>query len=396
MSVTAATVAPAPGAGSVRRRSRAVLGWAGVAAGLLVAGIAVAAVAGINTMPAQGLLDPDAAGPEGSRALTALLRDRGVEVTVARDRAAALQALEGNGATLAIADTAPLDDDDILELRDAAAGVVLLEPRTRDLRLLLGDARSAGFTDGSTVEPDCDLPAADISGPVSPGEVFTGEGVDHACYPAASGYGLVASVDDAASVVAVDATALLVNQRLADEGNAALGLNLLGATGAVVWYLPSIGDGSITAAPSLGELTPAWVTPAILLLLGSVVAAAVWRGRRFGPLVAENLPVTVRASETTEGRARLYAASADPVHALDQLRREALRRIARSLGLGSADAGAIADAAASRIGDDRTRVRGILLDDLPRNDRELVDAADRLRDVEAAVLRSVRPERNTP
>ncbi|MDR6167119.1 hypothetical protein QE367_001323 [Microbacterium paludicola] len=388
------STAPAPSA--ARRRSRSVLGWAGVGAGLLVAGIAVAAIAGINTMPAQGLLDPEAAGPEGSRALAELLRDGGVEVEIARDRSAALRALDGSDATLAIADTAPLDDDDLVGLRDAASGVVLLEPRTRDLRLLLGAPRSAGFADGATVEPDCDLPAAAVSGPVGPGEVFTADGADHACYPAAAGYGLVASGEGADRVVALDATALLVNQRLADDGNAALGLNLLGSRDTVVWYLPSIGDGSLTGTPSLGELTPPWVTPAILLLLGSAVAAGIWRGRRFGPLVAENLPVTVRASETTEGRARLYAASADPVHALDQLRRETLRRISRALGLGSADAGAVADAAASRIGDDRTRVRGILIDDLPRNDRDLVDAADRLRDVEAAVLRSVRPERNTP
>lgn len=380
----------------VGRRSRSVLGWAAVTTGLLVAGIAVAAIAGINTMPAQGLLDPEAAGPEGSLALAELLRDRGVEVKIARDRTAALQALEGGDATLAIADTAPLDDDDLRELRDAASGVVLLEPRTRDLRVLLGDPRSAGFGDGSAAAPSCDLPAAAVSGPVRPGEVFTGEGADRTCYAAGDGYGLIVSGRGADTVVALDATALLVNERLAEAGNAALGLNLLGGTGTVVWYLPSIGDGSLTAAPSLGELTPPWVTPSILLLVASAVAAAIWRGRRFGPLVAENLPVTVRASETTEGRARLYAASADPVHALDQLRRETLRRIARLLGLGAADAGAIADAAASRIGDDRARVRGILLDDLPRNDRDLVDAADRLREVEAAVLRSVRPERNTP
>lgn len=160
----------------VARRSRSVLGWAAVTAGLLVAGIAVAAIAGINTMPAQGLLDPEAAGPEGSRALAELLRDRGVEVEIARDRTAALQALEGGDATLAIADTAPLDDDDLRELRDAASGVVLLEPRTRDLRVLLGDPRSAGFGDGSAAAPSCDLPAAAVSGPVRPGEVFSGEG----------------------------------------------------------------------------------------------------------------------------------------------------------------------------------------------------------------------------
>ncbi|MDS0197923.1 DUF4350 domain-containing protein [Microbacterium imperiale] len=346
-------------------------------------------------MPAQGLLDPEAAGPEGSRALVEVLRDRGVEVDVARDRTSALAALGEGGATLAIADTAPLDDDDLEDLASAAAGTVLLEPRTRDLRLLLGGAQSAGFVDELTA-PACDFPDAAVSGSVRPGEVFTADGLRIACYPAGAGFGLVGTGSGPDRVIALDATSLLVNRHLAEDGHAALGLNLLGGTGRVVWYLPALGDGSLTAAPSLGELTPPWVTPAILLLLGSVVAAGIWRGRRFGPLVAENLPVTVRASETTEGRARLYAAAAEPVHALDQLRRDSLRRLARLLGLGAADAGAIADAAAARLDTDRARVRGILLDDLPRNDRELVDAADRLRELEAAVHRTVRPERNTP
>lgn len=383
------TVAPASG------RTRSVLAWAGIAAGVLVAGLGVAAIAGIGTMPAQGLLDPEAAGPEGSRALVEVLRDRGVEVDVARDRTSALAALGEGGATLAIADTAPLDDDDLEDLASAAAGTVLLEPRTRDLRLLLGGAQSAGFVDELTA-PACDFPDAAVSGSVRPGEVFTADGLRIACYPAGAGFGLVGTGSGPDRVIALDATSLLVNRHLAEDGHAALGLNLLGGTGRVVWYLPALGDGSMTAAPSLGELTPPWVTPAILLLLGSVVAAGIWRGRRFGPLVAENLPVTVRASETTEGRARLYAAASEPVHALDQLRRDSLRRLARLLGLGAADAGAIADAAAARLDTDRARVRGILLDDLPRNDRELVDAADRLRELEAAVHRTVRPERNTP
>ena len=37
-----------------------------------------------------------------------------------------------------------------------------------------------------------------------------------------------------------------------------------------------------------------------------VVLVALWKGRRLGPLVAEQLPVVVRASETVEGRGRLY------------------------------------------------------------------------------------------
>ena len=54
--------------------------------------------------------------------------------------------------------------------------------------------------------------------------------------------------------------------------------------------------------------------PVIVLLLTAGLAAAIWRGRRFGPLVPERLPVTVRAAETTEGRARLYAHARDAVY----------------------------------------------------------------------------------
>lgn len=377
-----------------RRRSAA--GWAGVVAGLVAAGLAIAAVAGIATMPAMGVLDPEAAGPEGSRAVVEVLRDRDVVVEVARDRDTALAALERGDATLAIADTAPLDDADLDELVAAASDLVVLQPRSRDLRVLFGDATSAGFADVDAA-PSCALPEAEVSGPISPGEIFTPGAADLTCYPVADGFGLIATAEGTELTVALDGTAVLSNERLADGGNAALALNVLGRTGTVVWYLPALGDGSITAAPSLGELTPPWVTPAMLLLLTVAIVAGVWRGRRFGPLVAENLPVTVRASETTEGRARLYAAAADPVHALDQLRRDTLRRIARMLGLGpAADAGTIADGAAARLSADRTRVRGILLDDLPRTDRDLVDAADRLRELEEAVHRTVRPERNTP
>ncbi|MCZ9344899.1 DUF4350 domain-containing protein, partial [Streptomyces sp. TRM76130] len=76
----------------------------------------------------------------------------------------------------------------------------------------------------------------------------------------------------------------------------------------LVWYLPSLSD---TTAPDDGErglfdLLPAgWLWGALQLFLAAAVAA-LWRARRLGPLVPEELPVAVRASETVEGRARLY------------------------------------------------------------------------------------------
>src|SRR5690606_36744381 len=84
---------------------------------------------------------------------------------------------------------------------------------------------------------------------------------------------------------------------------------------------------------TLATLTPKWVTPAILLLLLAGVVAGIARGQRFGPLVTETLPVTVRASETMHGRARLTAKAGDSAHAAAALRDGALRRLAARLGL---------------------------------------------------------------
>jgi hypothetical protein len=119
-----------------------------------------------------------------------------------------------------------------------------------------------------------------------------------------------------------------------------------------------------------------------------VIAAGIWRGRRFGPLVVEQLPVHVPAGETSAGRARLYARSAARVHALDQLRIGAIRRIAVTLRLPRSTAvDQVADAAAQATGRDPASVRRLLVDDLPSHDRQLVDLAGELARLEDDVRR---------
>ncbi|TDN88419.1 DUF4350 domain-containing protein [Microbacterium sp. BK668] len=399
MTVAAASVGTADGpAPETRSRRRGALGWIVIAVVILLVGGVGAALAGLSQWAARGVLDPESAGPDGARALVEVLREHGVEVVVARDRSSARDAALARDATLVLPDTPALSDGAVRDLAAAAADVVLIDPRSRTLRLLLPGARAAGFGAGERVQPRCDLGDAERAGAVLPGAVFATTSDDVTCYPSGDGWGLVVSDDGTRRVSAVDGRTLFVNESLAENGNAALGINLLGRHPIVVWYAPAPGDTDLTSGdPSLGELTPPWVSPMIVLLLVSAVAAGVWRGRRFGPLVPERLPVTVRVSETTEGRARLYARSRDAVHAADQLRLSALVRLARILGLGpAAGADEIADAAAGRLGWDRGAVRGILIDDLPRNDAQLVALRDRLRHLEEAVAQTVRPERNAP
>ncbi|MFG6476132.1 DUF4350 domain-containing protein [Microbacterium sp. P06] len=378
------------------RRRRGLLGWAAVAAVIIVVGLVGTVIAG-NGWAERDALDPESAGPGGTRALARILTEQGIDVRVARDRGAALAALEGD-ATLVLPDAPALSDDAIAELASAADDVVLIEPRTRTLRLLLPGAQPAGSAGTEELAPACALPAAERAGGVVGGSLATaGDGLT-GCYPVDDGFALVTGDTADGAVTALDGRAMFANDVLAESGNAALALAVVGSRPTVVWYVPSLADSDMTdAAPTLGELTPGWVSPVMVLLLLSAIAAAVWRGRRFGPLVVENLPVTVRASETTTGRARLYARSNDPGHALDQLRLGALGRIARALGLTARAAPVeIADTAAARLGADRGAVRSILIDDTPLTDHELVELTTRLRALEASVRASARPERTTP
>ncbi|WP_239065904.1 DUF4350 domain-containing protein [Microbacterium hibisci] len=395
-----ATVAPAPAdetsTDAPTPRRRRVAAWVAIGLALLVIGGIGGAVSAANQWAERGALDPASTGPGGTRALAEILRDHGVEVDIARDRTAAAAALAQGSATLVLPDTPALSDDAVAALADAAADVVLIEPRSRTLGLLLPGSAPAGFGPDASVAPGCDVADAVRSGPVSPGGLYSGGPLADGCYPAGEGFGLLVQPTDAGRVSAVDGRALFTNERLADDGNAALAVNLMGRHPLVVWYMPGLEDTDLADTdPSLGELTPPWVSPVIVLLLVAGVAAAIWRGRRFGPLVTERLPVTVRASETTEGRARLYARAGDPLYAADRLRIGALRRLSSLLGLGAnAAAPEIADAAAARLGADRRAVRGILIDDIPAGDAELVALSTRLRDLEDAVRAAVRPERS--
>ena len=402
MSAVSDAVAASPSRTRSERRRR-ITTWAVIAAILVGVGILGAVLGGIGQWTERDVLDPQSAGPSGTRALVTILGEHGVRVVIARDRAAVEDALAPGGATLAVADAPYLSDDALVEVTDAAEDVVLIDPRARTLRLLLPGSDTYGVGPGEPVDPACALPEANRAGAIIPGAIYQPAEGAMACYPTGGGFGLLAQERDGGRVVAVDGRAVFTNELLAENGNAALAVNLLGRHPTLVWYMPSIQDSDLAESdPTLGELTPPWVSPVIVLLLTSGLAAAIWRGRRFGPLVAERLPVTVRAAETTEGRGRLYAHARDAVHAADQLRLGCLGRLSGLLGLGpGATAAEIADAAAARTGYDRGAVRGILIDEIPRSDAELVDLDRRLRSLEQAARArvrpdAVRPERNTP
>jgi hypothetical protein len=98
-----------------------------------------------------------------------------------------------------------------------------------------------------------------------------------------------------------------------------------------------------------------------------------------------------------EGRGRLYERGRDTVHAADSLRLGALERLRRALALPPAAAATqIADASADLAGMSHQAVRRLLIEDEPRDERELLVLSDGLRHLEAAVARGIRGENPAP
>ncbi|WP_438855309.1 DUF4350 domain-containing protein [Agromyces sp. M3QZ16-3] len=385
-----------PGVRASLRRGRT---WIVAAVVLLAGALVLVVLQGAIRAPGPPLAADDPA-PDGAQALVRVLADRGVEIRPVRSLDSALDAARG-GATVFVHDgLGVLDRARIGELASVADSIVIARPDFTALEALAPGVRLAGAADGAPDAASCALPAAERAGALSDGQRlltiddeaaasgFTG------CFPSGAGFAVVAgTAPGGTEVVLVGATTPFANGTIDQAGNAALAIGLLGARDEVVWYLPGPGDADAADAPTLAELTPGWVSPVLVLLVVVTIAAGIWRGRRFGPLVVEDLPVHVPASETGEGRARLYARSSARLRSIDQLRIGAIRRLAAVLRLPrSVEVDVVAAAAAEATGRTAASVRALLVDAVPEDDRELVRLARELDVLERAVHGAVAPD----
>ncbi|MCJ1710488.1 DUF4350 domain-containing protein [Clavibacter michiganensis subsp. phaseoli] len=408
MSAPATAPAPAALATPETRTPRQALRRAGtwIALAALAVLVAVASLAVSGAARQGDALAPDNPAPGGTQALARVLEAQGVEVTLATTLAGAQDAVgDGEDTTLVLGATSDrLDDDRLAEVGRLATRTVLLAPDFRTLRAIAPDVAAGGAAESAdrALDAACALPGARAAGSVpddAPVFRYLGDDASAAvtCFPDDTGdaFALLevpAALAPGGTVTVLGADPILTNDRIAEQGSAALALGVLGERPRLVWYTPSPDDAATDAPPTLGELTPGWVTPAILLLGAAALAAAVWRGRRFGPLVVERLPVVVRADETAEGRARLYQRADARGHALDALRVGTVDRLASTLALGRlASVDDVVAASAAALREDPAAVRRLLLDDRPRTDRDLVDLAGRLAALERRVARAADP-----
>ncbi len=305
----------------LRTRLRRSVFWIVIAAFALLVIAVVFSLTGSGSAGAPPL-DPASANPDGGRAVAEVLRGEGVDVVSADSAAAASSALEAadGRATLLVVETPFLDPRRIGELAASASSLVLIDPSFTTLQEVAPGVRLAGSADGDAVTAGCSEPTAERAERTTVENTFRIDGDGEGCFPVdGDRFGLVTVPSDTPTTL-VGSPAVFANGSVAQNGNAALALGLLGTSDTLVWYLSGIEDVEADAPPTIGELTPGWVVPSLLLIVVATIAAGIWRGRRFGPLVVEPLPVTVRAGETMEGRARLYQRSSARLRALDSLR----------------------------------------------------------------------------
>ncbi|MFF1835849.1 DUF4350 domain-containing protein [Streptomyces sp. NPDC058231] len=372
---------------------------------LVGAGIALAA---FHSGAQHGRLDPRSADQHGSRAVAQLLEDRGVSVRVVTtlDEAGAAA---GSDTTLLVTSPDLLTPHQQGELRAATAGsagrTVLLSAGPTSVGRLAPGVRAVSPGPVSARAPRCSLAAARGAGNADTGGFrYISDGLDSiACYPAEGLPTLLLIREQGAGDTALLGSAdFLYNDRLDSWGNASLALQLLGSRPHLIWYLPSFDDPSAArdgeaGGPGTGNdrsfadlIPPGWLWGTLQLFVAAVLAA-VWRARRLGPLVTEQLPVAIRASESTEGRARLYRRANARDRAASSLRSATRTRVAPLVGVSLRDAhvsSVLLPAVATHLNTTDGSPGTLLFGPAPADDAALVRLADQLDILEREVRTS--------
>ncbi len=307
-----------------------------------------------------GTLSPTGTGAHGSSRLAELLADRGLRVERVTSSLEALQAAATGDATILV----PAPDyisptfARFAAIVPGAHRIVIVQP---GLRTLFGSGLPILYAGErwatATVAPRCSTPFAMDAGPAAAlhdrylyDPLFDDDPALIAdCYAG----GVVGVREKETETVFVGATDPFRNDRIGEDGNAALALGLLGAYERVIWldvharepiarspaglpnpalpeYRRDDRARGATGDPTIDAFPPAlWA--ALLLGLGAAVLLAFARGRRLGPPVSEPLPVLVPSAESVTGRGRLYNRIRARQATLDALRASAIGRIARVL-----------------------------------------------------------------
>ena len=358
--------------------------WRVLRTPLLVTGVIVLIAIGFMIATAartSGPFSPDSTESDGARALATLLENHSVHVHGTQVLDDAEQ--PGDGKTLVVGPGGSLARSDWQRIADAQwSHLILIRPGSRALEVLAPGIRDTGqvLASGSR-EPGCDLPTAVKAGTVTVGgSTYSAPDTAQRCYGDGINNTVIRLESDNRIVDVVGTPRSFTNAELADDGNAALALNLIGTRQELTWYLPQWESTGYEDDDSGGPpLIPPDVRYIGWALAFAVLVVAVWRGRRLGPVIAERLPVIVHAAETTEGRARLYRRSRARDRAAAALRESALGKLHKAHGIPRrADPSAVVATVAARTGRDPAMLYELLYGLPPFNDAALMSLSHEL------------------
>jgi hypothetical protein len=369
---------------TIVQRWRAVK-W--VVLGIIVIAAASTLTTVLTSPTPGGPMEPGSTSPDGARALLSLLRGQGIDVVEAGSIADVENATRPD-TLLVLAETQYLSDDGLRRLAAVPGDRLLVDPVARTRTELAPGIRIAlSSTLGGN--PDCDMPEANRAGRAQFGVSSTYEAKGDTALTRCYGGAVVRYSEGGHIVTVVGSADFMTNAGLLEEGNAALAMNLAGTRPRLIWYAPQEYATDSQGGSSLVELIPDRAKWVVGQLCVALILVALWRIRRVGPLVAEDLPVVVRASETVEGRGRLYRSRRARDRAAEALRTAALHRMLPRLGLGpNAESAAVVQAVSQRIGGDPNALGHLLFGPPPESDADLVNLANQLDDIERQVALS--------
>ncbi len=354
----------------------------------------------------SALLSLNNSGDDGARATGEVLRGRGVDVRQIT-RLGAARIATPLDTTLAVVLPSQLIDYQVESVLAYPGDIVFVGVSPELLTSIDPGLRSADTAETTLRGSQCNDPDAAAAERISTGGAeIDATSVDGAtvCFRSAPGIGPYVVLKRAGRTITLltDAT-LPMNGNLIDYGNAALVFRALGKHPTLVWYLGNPFDtstltysyyngtgsnpGGHAAEPSADFLPPGTGT-ALYALAIAVLIAAIWRGRRMGPLVTEALPVVVPSSETTRGRARLYRRARAYGRASASLRAAAAERMGRRLGIPrGGDAATLIRAVARATGREPVAVERLVYGPPPDGEHAMMDLVQELDTLERQVHR---------
>lgn len=330
---------------------------------------------------------PENANANGMRAIAQILGQQGVEVRIAGTVADAVALAVNTEATVLVTDPAALTD---AELAAFPADVVI--EGSPYLTGILGDKVQVSSAGSSTViTPICDNPDAVAAGSISSsrGSVTAVSPEVEVCFPvdeSLAGAYAVWEQDGHVWHYLADMS-IFRNEQLTQNGNAALGLRVLGANPLLVWLIPAPEGGNF-GLERANNFAP-WFEPALLVGAGVVLLLIVAGGGRMGRVVTEPLPVVVRPGETVIGRGTLYRRAGAVAHSAQGLRAGTARRLATATGLPhTAGPEELTVAVASATGRSVESVASLLYGPPPTQSKQLTQLAEALKALESEVRHS--------